>query len=122
MNRKSKSAPVRFGLALRVLFVCFCLAAPALGYLQQKTKLSDLGHQHRDLEVKIEALVRDNKGRSRSLDSLKTPVRLEAVVREMNLGLGPPMPNQIVRLGGSAPTREPVPINRDENTQLASTR
>lgn len=120
MNRSHKSAPVRLGLALRVMLACLCLAAPALGYLQLKTTLSRLGNQHRELELKLEALGRDNQARGRALDSLKTPARLEAAVRELNLGLGPPSPSQIVRLGGREPAHSPEPIWRGDGRQVAS--
>lgn len=120
MNRKRSPSPVRLGRALKVLLACLCLAAPALGYLQQKTKLNNLGIEHRDLELKLEGVMRDNKARSRTLDSLKTPARLEAAVRELNLGLVPPSPNQIVRLGGREQSNPSEPTWRGDNRQVAS--
>ena len=122
MNRTNKPTPVRLGPAFRVLLVCLFLGAPAIGLLQQKARLATLGTQQRALEVQLEGMIRDNKARSRTLDSLKTPVRLESAIRQLNLGLGPPAPNQIVRLGGQPTRQAPEPVTRGPETQIASTR
>ena len=122
MNRRQKPAPVRLGLAFRVLALCLILAAPPLGYIEQKNQLARLGSQYREVETKLENVRRDNATRSRSLDYFKTPLRLEAAVRELNLGLGPPAPNQIVRLGGRAPASEPGRFVSDESRQVAVNR
>jgi len=89
---------IRFGPALKACLICLFIAGMAIGYVGQKNQLQVLGGQFRDLENRLSKLRRDNVMRARILDSLQTPSELEARIKQMNLGLVAPQPEQIVRL------------------------
>ena len=97
-NRKAQSVVVRFGLALKICLGCLFLAGFAIGYLGQKNQLQLLSGKYRDLERRLVKAKRDNIQRARILDSMQTPSELEARIKQMNLGMVAPMPDQIVRL------------------------
>lgn len=69
-----------------------------MGYVGQKTQLNTLGAQYRELELRLDRLRRENAARARVLDSLQSPVELEMRIKQMNLGLVPPQPDQVVHL------------------------
>ncbi|MBI2947091.1 MAG: hypothetical protein HYY23_05560 [Verrucomicrobia bacterium] len=97
-NRKTQPIVIRFGPALKGCLVCLFIAGMAIGYVGQKNQLQVLGGQFRDLENRLGKLRRENVLRARILDSLQTPSELEARIKQMNLGLVAPQPEQIVRL------------------------
>ncbi len=97
-NRKNASAPFRFSAAVKALFICLLIGGIAVGYVEQQKRLYVLGGQYGELEVKLDRLRRENAGRARILDMLQSPAELEARVKQMNLGLMPPRPEQILRL------------------------
>lgn len=97
-NRKNQPATVRFGPALKAFFLCLFLGGSGVGYVGQKTQLNQLGVQYRELELRLDKVRRENAARARYLDSLQSPVELEVRIKQMNLGLLPPQPDQIVHL------------------------
>lgn len=102
-NRKKNSGELRFGSAVKALLICLLIGGAGVGYVEQQTRLYILGGQCRELEAKLDKLRRENAGKARTLDQMQTPVELEARVKQMNLGLMPPRPDQIVRLMEAPP-------------------
>ncbi|HVU08451.1 MAG TPA: hypothetical protein VHG89_07900 [Verrucomicrobiae bacterium] len=112
-NRKSQSAAIRFGPALKASFLCLLIAGSAIGYVWQKSEISRLGRQISADEKHLLQLKNDNKTLSDQLAALRSPVMLDQRVKELNLGLVPAQPMQVVRLP------EP-PENKNVSRQLAA--
>jgi len=97
-NRKSQSASIRFAPALKALFLCLLIAGSAVGYVWQKSQIYQLGREIRQRETQLEQLRADNERMANQLSILRSPVMLDARVRQLNLGLVPAQPSQVVRL------------------------
>jgi cell division protein FtsL len=95
-NRKNQAAAIRFGPALKALFLCLLIAGSAVGYVWQKSQVYQLGKQIRELESRRDKLVRNNQMLAGQLEVLRSPAKLEQ--RARNLGLVPQQPGQVVRL------------------------
>jgi hypothetical protein len=111
-NRKNQAASIRFAPAMWALLLCLLIGGAGVGYVWLKGQIHDLGQQILTRERKLaEAKDRNEKLRG-SLAELRSPLRLKARVRELNLGLGPPQPSQVVRIAespGPAPVIVPGP-------------
>ena len=97
-NRKSQSASIRFAPALKAFFLCLLIAGSAVGYVWQKGRIFQLGRQIRQDEIRLTQLRADNQRLADQLAILRSPVMIDQRVRELNLGLVPAQPGQIVRL------------------------
>ena len=110
-NRKNQSAAIRFGPALKALFLCLLIAGSAVGYVWQKSQIYQLGQQIRQREIRLAQLQRRRtKSSSDQLAMLRSPAMLDQRVRELNLGLVPAQPTQVWRLP------EPSPRRRERNS------
>ena len=96
--RKNQSASIRFGPALAAFFACFVIAGAAVGYVWQKGQIYQLGKQIRQKEIRLSQLQKEDDQREKDLADLRSPVKLDARARELNLGLVPAQPMQVVRL------------------------
>jgi uncharacterized protein involved in exopolysaccharide biosynthesis len=101
-NRKNQSAAIRFGPALKALFLCLLIAGSAVGYVWQKSQIYQLGQQIRQREVRLARLQNDDRRLSDQLSILRSPTMLDRRVRELNLGLLPAQPMQVLRLAEPA--------------------
>jgi hypothetical protein len=101
-NRKNQSAAIRFGPALKALFLCLLIAGSAVGYVWQKSQIYQLGQQIRQREVRLARLQNDDRKFSDQLSILRSPTMLDRRVRELNLGLLPAQPMQVLRLAEPA--------------------
>lgn len=97
-NRKNQSAAVRFGPALKAFLLCLIFGGSGIGYVWQKQQINELGRELRRKEQQFDQLRRQNESYSRVLAQMESPSELDARVRQLNLGLVPPHPDQIVRL------------------------
>lgn len=97
-NRKNQPAAVRFGPAVKALLFCLFIGGSGVGYVWQKGQITSLGTEITQREKKLEDLQRQNKLRRDHLAYLRSPQMLERRVKELNLGLVPPQPEQVVRL------------------------
>jgi hypothetical protein len=97
-NRKSQSAAIRFGPALKALFLCMLIAGSAIGYVWQKNEINRLGQQIYQRESRLKQLANDNEKLRVRLADLRSPMMLDRRVRELNLGLAPAQPTQVWRL------------------------
>ena len=115
-NRRSQSAVIRFGPALKALFLCLLIAGSAVGYVWQKSQIYQLAQQKGQREARLKQLLEANQKLTGQLAMLRSPPMLDLRVRELNLGLGPAQPSQIWRL----PEPPSVPSsNRDAAGRLA---
>jgi uncharacterized protein involved in exopolysaccharide biosynthesis len=115
-NRKNQPAAIRFGLALKALFLCLLIAGSAVGYVWQKSQIYQLGQQIRQREVRLARLQNDDRKLSDQLSILRSPPMLDRRARELNLGLAPAQPMQVLRL--AEPAFAP-PENKNLTRQFA---
>jgi hypothetical protein len=97
-NRKNQSAAIWFGPALKASFLCLVIAGSAVGYVWQKGEIDRLGRLKHQREARLAQLTHNNQRLSDQIAILHSPVMLDQRVRELNLGLGPLQPGQVVRL------------------------
>jgi cell division protein FtsL len=116
-NRKKQSASIRFGPTLAAFFACFVIAGAAVGYVWQKGQIYQLGKQIRQKEIRLVQLQKEDDQREKDLADLRSPVKLDARARELNLGLVPAQPMQVVRLGEPSIS---MPENKKSARQFAA--
>jgi len=111
-NRKHQSAAIRFGPALKALLLCTLIGGSGVGYVWQKSQISELGQQISKRERHLIQLQEQNKKLRDQLAMLRSPAKLDQRVRELNLGLSEPQPSQIWRVAEpptqSSASREPA--------------
>jgi cell division protein FtsB len=97
-NRKNQSASVHFGPVIKVVLLCFLFCGSAVGYVWQKNEIVRLGRQISDREKKLAQLQDDNDRLGSQVAILRSPVIIDERARQLNLGLGPMQPGQMVLL------------------------
>lgn len=105
-NRKSQSAAIRFGPALKAFLLCLLIGGSGVGYVWQKEQIAKLGRQLKGRETRLNSLEEQNEFLRKQLANMRGPRILEMRIKEANLGLGPPQMSQILHL--SEPVAEPV--------------
>src|SRR5271169_5025790 len=97
-NRRNQSAAIRFGPAVKAFMLCLLIGGSGVGYVWQKTQIYLLGQQIRQRELQLGELQNQNRKLRDQLAVLQTPAMLDQRVRELNLGLVPAQPSQVLRL------------------------
>ena len=97
-NRRNQSAAIRFGPAVKAFLLCLLIGGSGVGYVWQKNQIYELGQQIRKSELRLTDLRNQNKKLRDQFAMLQTPAMLDQRVRELNLGLVPAQPGQILRL------------------------
>lgn len=97
-NRKNQSAAVRFGPALKAFLLCLFIGGSGVGYVWQKNQIYELGKQIKSRENRLKELQVQNEKSRRQIAMLHSPQYIEMRIRELNLGLVQPQPNQIWRM------------------------
>lgn len=105
-NRKSQSAAIRFGPALKALLLCLLIGGSGVGYVWQKEQIDKLGDQIKLRERRLNMLQDQNEVMRKQIAKLRSPGFLEQRIKDANLGLGPPQHGQVMRL--PEPVGEPV--------------
>ncbi|HEY2329955.1 MAG TPA: septum formation initiator family protein [Verrucomicrobiae bacterium] len=113
-NRKNQAAAIRFGPALKASFLCLVIGGSAVGYVWQKNEIYRLGQQIRQRETKLLQLQADNKRLGDQISILHSPVMLDQRAKELQLGLAPATPLQVVRL-----TETPAAPEKNSPRQFA---
>ena len=113
-NRKNQAAAIRFGPALKASFLCLLIGGSAVGYVWQKNEIYRLGQQIRQRETKLAQLQNDNKRLGDQISILHSPVMIDRRAKELNLGLAPATPMQVVLLAET-----PVAPEKNGPRQLA---
>jgi cell division protein FtsB len=111
-NRNKQSAAIRFGPALKAAFLCLLIAGSAIGYVWQKNEIYRLSQQISQRESRLGRLSEGNEKLRVTLADLRSPMKLDQRVRELNLGLAPAQPMQIWRLpepAAAPPEKNPAP-------------
>ncbi len=115
-NRRSQSAVIRFGAALKASFLCLLIAGSAVGYVWQKSQIYQLSQQIRQQETRLAQVKDTNQKLGDQLAMLRSPTMLDKRARELNLGLGPAQPSQIWRLPEPPPVSS---VDQDAARRLA---
>ena len=102
-NRKNQSAAIRFGPAIKAVFLCLLIGGSGVGYVWQKSEIDQLGQQIRRREQRLSALREQNEQQKRRLAWMRSPQFLDQRIKELNLGLVQPEPSQVCRIN------EPMP-------------
>ncbi|MBU6398806.1 MAG: hypothetical protein KGS61_00675 [Verrucomicrobia bacterium] len=103
-NRRNQSAAIRFGPALKALLFCLFFGGSGVGYVWQKQQIYELSRERKQCEVQLDDLRRQSHQYAAQLAILTTAQELDARVKQLNLGLGPPQPDQVLQLVEAAPT------------------
>ncbi len=106
-NRKSQSAAIRFGPALKAFLLCLLIGGSGVGYVWQKDQIVRLGQQMKLRELRLAQLQAENEKFQRQLAFMRTPQYLETRIQDLKLGLVRPQPGQIWQL--TEPSVEPSP-------------
>jgi hypothetical protein len=96
-NKKNDSGS-RLAPALTALALCGLFVTLGVGYVWYKNQIDVLGHQIKDLENRLADVRRQNQVTQDQLAILRTPSELDARVKKLNLNLGPPAVDQVIRL------------------------
>ena len=118
MNRKTGKTAVRFGPALKAVLICLVTCSLGLGYVWQKQQINTLGEHIKKNEIQLEELQRENKRRGDTLAFLISPQELDARLRQLNLDLEVPRPEQIVVLVEQRETR-PIPVESENGARTS---
>ncbi len=102
-NRKSQTAAIRFGPALKALLLCLLIGGSGVGYVWQKEQIARLGLQIKKQETTLKAMEIRNKELRQHLADMRSPLQIKSQIKKDGLGLVLPADNQILRLP------EPVP-------------
>ncbi len=113
-NRKNQPVTSQFGLVLKVVLACIVIGGAAVGFVWQKNEIYRLGQQIRLHETKLLQLQADNKRLGEQIMILHSPVMLDRRAKELNLGLAPASPFQVVHL-----VETPVAPERKSARQFA---
>mgnify|MGYP000150339820 CR=1 FL=1 len=97
-NRRQQTAGFRLGPVLLAVALCVILAGSGVGYVWQKGQIDLLGRELKQREQRLADLRLQNERLRRQLATLRSPRFLEQRVRELNLGLVPVRPTQILEL------------------------
>ena len=100
-NRKNQAASIHFGPVVKVVLICFVLGGSAVGYVWEKNEINRLGRQRVEREKKLDQLRNDNDRLVNQVAVLHSPVMIDERARELNLGLTPAQPTQVVWLNES---------------------
>lgn len=115
-NRKNdESAAARLAPALKVLLFCALLVSSGIGYVWYKNQIQNLGREIVKLEEDLSKLKLKNKISREKLAALSSPPELEARVKKLNLGMGPPPQEKQVRLIEPVPGSQPSIAMRPAN-------
>jgi hypothetical protein len=115
-NRKSQSAAIRFGPALKAVLLCLLIGGSGVGYVWQKEQIVKLGERKKFGETRLSALEGQNDRLRQLLGKMRTVDFLESQIRKSGLGLVKPLDSQILRL----PEPVPVPPRVQHHDQYAA--
>jgi cell division protein FtsL len=92
---------------VKALLLCLFIGGSGVGYVWQKSQITQLGQQIKQRETKLGELENQNKKARLAMAELLSSQRLERRANDLNLGLMPPAPSQVV--SRPEPRAEPAP-------------
>src|SRR5688500_19968944 len=100
--RRPRASELKPQTVITSIIICAAVCLAGVGYVWAKTQIWGLSRDMKKLELRLEELKRDNDVLQRTYAGMCAPSRLDARVRELNLGLAAPIPSQIIRLPSEA--------------------
>ena len=97
-NRKSQSAAIRFGPALKASVLCLLIGGSGVGYVWQKDQILRLGQEKKRRETILAKLQDRNEKLRKQLSEMHSPRFLEQKNKELKLGLVMPQASQVLPL------------------------
>ena len=95
--RRNKSA-LKTKTVFTSIVICTAVCLAGIGYVWAKREVWTLYRDMKELETRLETLRKENDILQRTYAAMTSPLRLDARVRELNLGLSAPLTSQIVRM------------------------
>jgi hypothetical protein len=102
MSRR-RAVAVKPATVITSIVVCAAICLAGIGYVWAKTQVWSLSREMKKLEVRRDEMKRINEALQRTYAAMCTHERLDARVKELQLGLAAPTPDQMVRLPEPAP-------------------
>jgi hypothetical protein len=118
-RNKKNGSDFRPGPVLTTLALCALFVMLGVGYVWYKNQIDVLGHQIKDRETRLAELERQNKMRRDQLATLCSPIALDALVKKLNLGLGPPAKSQVIWMVETPVVDQTPPDGRPARAVLA---
>jgi hypothetical protein len=97
-SRKNRITVASLSSVLKMGLISLLIGSAGLAYVWQKNQIYLLAQEKKRGETRLEELRRLNKARSDHFAYLRLPWVLESRVKELNLGLVIPQPEQILRI------------------------
>jgi hypothetical protein len=119
-NRKSQSAALRFGPALKAAVLCLLIGGTGVGYVWQKEQLVRLSEQKKQREIRLDKLRRNNDALCRQLSALNSVQSLEQHIKDFKLALVVPERTQVVYLPEPGLELPEIKMNTNTARQFAS--
>lgn len=118
-NRKKHTTAVRVTVAVQAILALLLLGGAGIGYVGLRKQLYGLSQEIEQKERRLQALRVESAQQAKQLATLRSPSFLHVRAGELNLGLVPPQPAQIVRLMEPV---APVSVMNAETAQDAARR
>src|SRR5437868_12805718 len=115
-KRRSQSAAIRFGPALKAVLLCMLIGGSGLGYVWQKEQIAKLGQLKKQKETRLAVVEDENDFLRKQLAKMRSFESIEDKIRTGGLGLGKPLDTQILRL----PEPVPEPARAKRSSQYAA--
>jgi hypothetical protein len=101
-SRNATGSGVRLDSLLKVFIFCSLVGGAGVGYVWQQQQVHALGKELVLCERRLDEQRRQNTKLLRAWATLQSPRMLEEQVKRLNLGLGPPTPEQVWHVAESS--------------------
>ncbi len=98
MVKNSREGAIVANWFVKALIVCLFVGLSSVGYLWQKSQVHRLGQQIRTLEKELDRLEKSNETLRQRYSTLMSQSELRRRVKEYDLKLREPAPEQILRI------------------------
>ena len=97
-NRKKPPPSIRVGPWVKAALLCLFFGGSGIGYVWQKRQIHELGMEIRKRELNLELRCTENERLKQQWNELRSPRKVWEQLRRLDLHLGLPQPEQILRL------------------------
>jgi hypothetical protein len=97
-NRRTQSAALRFGPALKACLLCLLIGGSGVGYVWEKSQIAQLGDVIKMREIHLRQLQDENERLRQQVANMRSPGQLQARIKQLKLGLSMPQPAQVLWL------------------------
>lgn len=97
-TRRKRAAIAWLGPVFKAVLLCLFFGGAGVGYVAQQKQILELGQEKGRKESRLLRLRQQNRALRDAVAALSSPRALDARVRELQLGLVPPSPEQVIRL------------------------